>query len=168
VRSDKLIGIGLSRKMVKMCTAIVIRQARLDERDRLEALQRHASLAREEDRQALLAHPDAIELPSWQIVEGHVWVAERNEAAIGFSVVLPLADDEIELDGLFVEPHAWGTGIGRRLVEHAAGLTAARSMRVIANPGAAGFYAACGFEPAGEVQTRFGLALLMHKRLAVE
>ena len=46
------------------------------ERSALEELQRRASLIWEEDRDALLAHPDAIELPLEQITDGHTIVAE--------------------------------------------------------------------------------------------
>lgn len=46
------------------------------ERSALEDLQRRASLIWEEDREALLAHPDAIELPIEQITTGRTMVAE--------------------------------------------------------------------------------------------
>lgn len=142
--------------------ALIIRPAALDEQRRLEALQRRASLMWEEDRQALLAHPDAIELPIDQIADGRVWVAEQRGAVVGFSVLLPGNDGAIELDGLFVEPDFRGKGIGRQLVAHAVAMArdaGAGSLRVVANPRAAGFYAACGFEIIGEEQTRFGRAL---------
>ena len=132
----------------------------------LEALQRRASLMWEEDRQALLANPEAIALPLSQIEAGYVTLAEHRGTLVGFSVLIPGEDGETELDGLFVEPSAWGKGIGRQLLteacERAQG-AGARGICVVANPRAADFYLACGFEPAGEAQTDFGPALSMFK-----
>ena len=49
---------------------VVIRLATGAERDVLEALQWRASLANEGDREAMLANPDAISLPTSQIAAG--------------------------------------------------------------------------------------------------
>ena len=89
------------------------------ERSALEELQRRASLIWEEDRAALLANPDAIELPLEQITGGRTVVAESAGQLLGFSVVLPRDDGDAELDGLFVEPTYWRHGLGRALVEQA-------------------------------------------------
>src|SRR5688500_13673410 len=91
-----------------------IRPARIEERDALEDLQRRASLANEEHREALLAHPDAIELPAGQIARGEVFVAEEESRVAGFAALVGG-----EIDGLFVEPELWRRGIGRALVEAA-------------------------------------------------
>jgi len=142
----------------------MIRPARLDERSLLIELQRRASLIWEEDRNALLAHPDAIDLPADQIAGGHVFVWVENGEALGFGVVLPREDGDAELDGLFVEPDAWGRGIGRRLIDRAVEMARTRGCRalnVVANRRALGFYEKCGFEAHGEVATRFGAGLAM-------
>lgn len=141
----------------------MIRLARPEERADLIALQRRASLMWEEDRDALLAEPDAIDLPPDQIAEGRVFVFEDG-AVQGFSVVLPRDDGAAELDGLFVEPDAWGRSVGRRLVDHA--LEQARAMEcvslnVVANKRALGFYLKCGFQALGEVETRFSKGVRM-------
>ena len=137
-----------------------IRLARREEREALEALQWRASLANETDRPHLEANPDAIDLPAGQIADGQVWVAEIEGRLAGFAALI-----EGELDGLFVEPDLWRSGVGAVLVEtvtHEArrkGLT----LSVIANPAALGFYERCGFAVEGEAQTRFGPALRMSK-----
>ena len=82
---------------------VLIRPAILSEQKALEALQLRASLSNAGDREALLANPDAIELPLAQIAAGRVFVAERDGAIVGFAAVLPRNDRETELDGLFVE-----------------------------------------------------------------
>lgn len=146
----------------------MIRPARLDERQSLMELQRRASLMWEEDRANLLAHPDAIDLPADQIVGGHVFVWMEAGEVLGFSVVIPREDGDAELDGLFVEPDSWGRDIGRRLLDHAAEVARDRgscSLNVTANKRALGFYARCGFEPLGEVGTRFSTGMAMVRPL---
>ena len=152
-----------------MHEAPTLRPARSDERQALEGLQRRASLALDEYRDQLLAHPEAIDLPLDQIEAGRVAVAEAGGVLLGFAVVLPRADGGAELDGLFVDPEHWRRGLGARLIEAAAAMAAADGaevMSVVANPRAEEFYAACGFRLAGRHETRFGPALLMEKALA--
>jgi GNAT superfamily N-acetyltransferase len=147
---------------------VVIRAALHADRSSLEALQWRASLANRGDRDALLANPDAIALPSEQIAAGHVFVAERDGVIVGFAAVLPRADGNAELDALFVDPKLWKRGIGRLLVEHCVGVAhgrAARFLHVVGNPHAEGFYARCGFRTTGSVDTRFGTGLAMQREL---
>ena len=147
---------------------IVIRPALPTERSSLEALQWRASLANSGDRDALLANPDAIALPPGQIADGHVLVAERDGAIVGFAAVLPRPDGNAELDALFVEPSLWKRGVGRLLVEQCADLArgrASRILHVVGNPHAEAFYVACGFRTTGAVETRFGAGLAMQRGL---
>jgi GNAT superfamily N-acetyltransferase len=144
------------------------RLATVEERAALEALQRRASLENDGDREALLAHPDAIEIPDSQFERGQVRVCVDGGAVIGFSAVIPAAEGEFELDGLFVEPGLWRRGVGRALIADAcaqARASGAGSLSVVANPHALGFYRACGFVAAGDAMTRFGPAPLMRKAL---
>jgi len=97
-----------------------------------------------------------------------VFVAERDGAIAGFSAVLSRDDLDTDLDGLFVEPHLWGHGIGRLLVDHCAVLARARgsaALHVVGNPHAEGFYRACGFAMIGTVKTRFGAGLSFKRTL---
>ena len=144
----------------------LIRRAVVSEQRELEDLQMRASLTNAGDRDALLAHPDAIELPPEQIAAGSVFVAERNGAIAGFAALLPRADGGAELDALFVEPTMRRCGIGRLLVEHCcevARLQGSAFLHVIGNPHAQDFYIACGFRLTGTAETRFGSGLLMRK-----
>jgi GNAT superfamily N-acetyltransferase len=138
-----------------------IRPADLCEREALEALQLRSSTHDPMYRAQLAAHPDAIELPVEQITAGHVRVAERDGAVVGFAVLLERDGDACELDGLFVEPERMRGGVARRLVDDAKRIASERGaarIDVVANPQALAFYAAVGFEPVGEAQTRFGPA----------
>jgi N-acetylglutamate synthase-like GNAT family acetyltransferase len=143
-----------------------IRRAVVSEQKELEALQLRASLTNAGDRDALLAHLDAIELPAQQIAEGGVFVSERNGAIVGFAALLPREDGQVELDALFVDPTIRRSGVGRSLVEHCVQIVHAQgcgALCVIGNPHAYDFYSACGFNVVGKTETRFGPALLMRK-----
>lgn len=151
-----------------MSNDLVVRLARAAEREALESLQWRASLNNPGDRDALLANPDAIALPLEQISGGCVFVAEQDGAVAGFAAILARPDGGAELDALFVEPHLWKTGIGRRLVDHVAAVARTRNagfLHVVGNPHAAGFYANCGFHQTGTIETRFGAGLAMRRAL---
>jgi GNAT superfamily N-acetyltransferase len=147
---------------------VSIRPARPDEQPMLESLQRRASLSNPGDRDALLANPDAIALPIEQVLNGCVFVAEHDGIVAGFAAAVSRPDGGAELDALFVEPHLWKRGIGRRLVDHVADVARARAatfLHVIGNPHAEGFYTSCGFHVTGSVNTRFGVGLAMRRSL---
>lgn len=143
---------------------LLIRRAAVSEQKELEDLQLRASLTNAGDRDALLAHPDAIELPAAQITAGGVFVAEWTGTIVGFAAVERRADGESELDALFVEPNMRRRGIARSLVAHCAQVARTREsafLYVIGNTHAREFYAACGFKVIGTSATRFGTGLVM-------
>jgi N-acetylglutamate synthase-like GNAT family acetyltransferase len=143
---------------------ILIRPAANSEQKQLEALQLRASLNNAGDRDALLAHPDAIQLPLAQIAAGGVFVAESNGAIVGFATIEPRPDGQSELDALFVDPDMQRHGIGRSLVARCAEIAKSRSctsLYVIGNPHAEKFYRVCGFEQIATTETRFGPGLVM-------
>ena len=151
-----------------MSTGRTIRPAKPSEHAVLEELQTRASLAYEDYREALLANPDAIQIPLKQITDGLAFVCDQGNEILGFAVALPRDDGDFELDGLFVEPHLWRSGIGTALLHEAerrALLGGAAALHVVANPRAEGFYQVRGFEIRGRQQTRFGPAHLMAKAL---
>ena len=147
---------------------MIIRRAIPAERRTLEALQWRASLGNEGDRDALLLHPDAIDLPLEQITAGGVFVVEQDGNIVGFSAILPRDDGDTELDALFVEPAAQRQGIGRKLIEHCAEMARAAgssALHVVGNFHAKQFYLSCGFIIVGTFETRFGPGLLLRKTL---
>jgi len=147
---------------------VIIRRAIPAERRTLEALQWRASLGNEGDRDALLLHPDAIDLPLEQIAAGGVFVLEQDGNIVGFSAILRRDDGDTELDALFVEPAIQRQGIGRKLIEHCAEMARAAgssALHVVGNFHAKQFYLSCGFIIVGTFETRFGPGLLMRKTL---
>jgi GNAT superfamily N-acetyltransferase len=147
---------------------IEIRLANTSERKFLEELQWRASLNNEGDRSALLAHPDAIELPLSQIENDQVFVAEEEDCIKGFATILLRTDGNVELDALFVEPEHWKQGIGRALVEHCSSVATdkgANCLHVLGNTHAEGFYISCNFKVIGTTDTLFGIGLLMQRAL---
>ena len=146
----------------------LIRAAAASEKKELEDLQLRASLTNAGDRDALLAHPDAIELPAAQIAAGGVFVAEWKGTIVGFAAVEPRADGESELDALFVDPDMRRRGIARLLVAHCSEVARTRGsffLCVVGNPHAKEFYLACGFDEMGTSETRFGTGLLMRMKV---
>ena len=99
-----------------MPNEVIVRPAVASEQKELEALQWRASLNNPGDREALLAHPDAIELPLEQIKNGGVFVAEIAGSTTGFAAILPRKDGDFDLDALFVEPGAWRQGNGEHVL----------------------------------------------------
>ena len=147
---------------------MTIRRAIPAERKKLEALQLRASLGNEGDREALLRHPDAIDMPVEQIRAGGVFVLEQQGTIVGFSAILPRDDGDTDLDALFVDPGTQRQGVGRALLEHCAEVArtvGSNALHVVGNTHAKQFYLACGFFIVGSFETRFGAALLMRKRL---
>src|ERR1700735_530244 len=148
--------------------AVAIRPALVHEQQVLQELQRRASLANVGDREAILAHPDAIEVPLDQIAAGHVFVLESEGTLAGFAAVLPRADGDADLDALFVDPHLQRRGFGRNLVDYCAAIARTRgssAVHVIGNPHAQEFYRSCGFVSLGITETRFGPGLLLRRPL---
>jgi GNAT superfamily N-acetyltransferase len=138
------------------------------EREALEALQWRASLGNAGDREALLDHPDAIDLPLAQIEAGGVFVLEQDGAVLAFCAILPRPDGDTEIDALFVEPSIQRRGFGRMLIEHCANVAhsgGSAALHVVGNPHAEHFYLACGFLTVGTFNTRFGPGLLMRRLL---
>jgi len=151
----------------RLNTNVLVRPARADEMKALGALQLRASLAYGDLREELLGLPEAGIVPDDQLP--HAIVAEIDGRIAGFAVVLPREDGGAELDGLFVEPKLWRTGLGKCLVEASFELARDRGapfMNVIANRRALGFYDACGFEIVGETMTLFEPAPVMRIALA--
>ena len=146
----------------------IIRTALPVEQKSLEELERRAGLGNPGDREALLAHPDAVELPLEQIVSGDVFVVETEGVVAGCAALKPRPDGDHDLDGLFVDPVMQRRGFGRLLVDYCAATARARdskALHVIGNPHAEAFYLACGFEQIGTFETRFGPGLLMRRTL---
>jgi GNAT superfamily N-acetyltransferase len=143
----------------------VIRSGDPGEQAALEDLMRRSSNAWEAYREDLAAHPEVIEVPAEALDAGRVRVASGEDGRLlGFSVVAPVAGGACELDGLFVDPEAMRSGVGRALVEDVAQRARAEGacvVEVTAGPEGRGFYERVGFVAGEPVQTRFGPALRM-------
>ncbi len=139
---------------------VLIRVASPGDIAALRDIFRRSSLSNEGDRDALLAHPEALELPALAVNEGRTRVAVAAGHIVGFATLLGS-----ELEDLFVDPNWMRRGIGRILVFDAIsearrnGLT---RLEVTANPHALHFYASVGFLGDGTVETEFGPGERMH------
>ena len=146
-----------------------IRPATPADRAALIALMRRASLLWDDTRAALQAHPDVIDVPAEQIAHSQVFLAESATGELlGFAVLLPRADGDAELDGLFTDPVHMRRGTGRALVAHAAQrarAAGAAHLHVTANENARAFYTRNGFVQTGTTRTQFAEAPLMRLTL---
>src|SRR4249919_2776584 len=82
------------RRLSMAVAQITIRHAVASERESLEAIQWRASLNNPGDRAALMANPDAVELPRGQIERGGVFVAEVASSLKGWAAILPRNDGD--------------------------------------------------------------------------
>ena len=143
---------------------VAIRTATPAERAALEALQLRASLQSGTYAEQLLGAPEVVAIDSAQFEAGLVRVAERAGRVRGFAVLLAPDGGACELDGIFVEPDAMGTGVGRALIEDAVARArrwGATRIDVVANPDAWAFYERVGFAGDEVVGTLFGPARRM-------
>jgi GNAT superfamily N-acetyltransferase len=89
----------------------------------------------------------ALTVSEGDIAAGHVLVAIDDDGhAIAMACVLA-EGETADLDALFVDPPAIGSGAGRRLFEASIGLArrlGARRMTILADPNAAAFYERMG------------------------
>ncbi|SCE55858.1 putative acetyltransferase [Streptomyces sp. OspMP-M43] len=99
------------------------------------------------------------------LVHAENWVAETDGRVVALLGLLGA-----EIGGLFVAPEAQGTGVGRRLVEHAAALHGALTLEVYEkNTAARGFYARLGFvEESRRVDEEYDEVMLKLARPAPE
>lgn len=99
-------------------------------------------------RQELLVTEEMIECNT-----NHYAVAENHGIVVGFYSLNGLSESNIELGLLFVEPSHIGTGIGRKLIEHAKNHAIANGGRTLyfqGDPNAEEFYKAVGSRLTGK------------------
>jgi GNAT superfamily N-acetyltransferase len=144
---------------------LTIRDAVVADLPELQDIFRRSSLSNLSDRADLLANPEVLEFADRSGQERCTRVAVAGERIVGFASTVDTGNG-VELDDLFVDPIRMGQGIGRRLVldlmAHARACGVTR-VDVAANSHAVGFYERVGFVPDGEVHTRFGRAMRMHR-----
>ncbi|MGW6288943.1 GNAT family N-acetyltransferase [Streptomyces sp. NPDC055107] len=99
------------------------------------------------------------------LVHAENWVAETDGRVVALLGLLGA-----EIGGLFVAPEAQGTGVGRRLVEHAAALHGALTLEVYEkNTTARSFYTRMGFvEESRRVDEEYDEVMLKLTRPAPE
>jgi GNAT superfamily N-acetyltransferase len=151
-------------------STIHVRDADAHDEPALARIFRRASLSNAGDRNALLAHPEALTLSADLLARGRTRVATAaGGTVVGFATTRPTGPGVLELDDLFVDPEAMRRGVARHLIHHIA--TKAQRQHVAridvtANPHAHSFYTAVGFVVGARVDTEFGPAQRMHLDVA--
>src|SRR3954454_2426620 len=131
---------------------------------------RSASLSTAADRDALLAHPEALTLSDDLLARGRTRVATvADGSVVGFATTRPTDPGVLELEDLFVDPEAMRTGVARQLILRIATEAEREDVAridVTANRHALGFYDAVGFVVGRRVDTEFGSGERMHLDVA--
>lgn len=130
----------------------MIRRARDDERELLSALAFRSKAHWGYDASFMERCRAELTVSAEQIQRCRV--IERGGEVRGFYGLGDLGDGRAELDFLFVEPAAIGTGLGRALIEHAIAAARARGfteMVIHGDPNALDFYRAAGAGVIGQV-----------------
>lgn len=132
-----------------------IRRARADEADALSALARRSKAHWGYDGDFLERVREAMTLYPEDVDAHEVWVLESTFGPpIGYHRVIP--GDPAELEDLWVEPSAIGSGAGRLLFEHAVEIArsgGASALEIDADPNAVGFYERMGAVHIGETRS---------------
>ncbi len=129
-----------------MTSGALIRAARLPEIDALSALCLRSKAYWGYDEAFMALCVPTLRVSAGAIADGLAFVAEFEGRPVGVHQLV-LEGIRAELDLLFVDPPAIGTGIGRRLYRHAERLATSRGCRelsIIADPFATAFYVAMG------------------------
>lgn len=128
-----------------------IRAARPDEAAELTELALRSKGHWGYDAEFLARCRSELTLTPADVAARHVAVAERHGRPVGLAVLGGTPPD-LELDMLFVDPPAIGTGAGRALFDHAVAAARAaggRTLWIDADPFAGPFYQHVGAIPAG-------------------
>jgi GNAT superfamily N-acetyltransferase len=145
-----------------------VRAAQSGEWAALAEIYRRSSLSNAGDRQQLLEHPEALELPWSDRAPERTRVAIADGRIVGFATV-EIDGDRAELEDLFVDPDSMRQGAATALLDDAAANARAcgvRQLEVTANPHALGFYLHAGFRDLGPTETRFGAGRRMRLELS--
>ena len=113
---------------------------------------------------------DAMSLSPTDVADDEVWALEDGTGrVVGYHRVM--TGDPAEVEDLWVEPDAMGSGHGRRLFEHAVAIArsaGASALELDADPNAVGFYERMGMERIGETaSTTFPGRSLPRMRMAL-
>lgn len=130
-----------------------IRQARPEEAALLTDLAFRSKAYWGYDEAFMEACRDDIRVTESFIARGHTFVHEAGGTVQGVYALVPRDGGEVDLDLLYVEPAAIGTGVGRRLWAHAverARLLGFTRMHIPADPNAEPFYLRMGARRVGE------------------
>lgn len=132
-----------------------IRPARVEEAKTLTALCRRSKAHWGYDADFIRLSARSLAVTADSIATGRILVAERNDGALlGLAAVTPMDQKgTYDLDKLFVEPEAIGSGVGRALllaIRRLAREEGAERLSILADPNAAAFYERLGAVRVGD------------------
>ncbi len=142
----------------------MIREARVEEASALTELALRSKAHWGYSEEFMAACRAELTVSAADLAAEHLWfgVLLHEGAAGGYYCLERLAEEQYELDALFVEPALIGRGFGRELLAHAtalAGRLGGRSLLIQGDPHADAFYRSAGAEligtrPSGSIPGR--------------
>jgi GNAT superfamily N-acetyltransferase len=142
--------------MPRVETAHEARRARPEEAEALTELAIRSKGHWGYDAAFLADCREELTLSSDDLASAPTFVYDGPDGPAGFYRLLVLEDGVADLDALFVDPSAIGSGVGKRLWEHAVAQAAAlgcMELTIQSDPFAEGFYRAMGAQRVGESES---------------
>ncbi|MGH3777017.1 MAG: GNAT family N-acetyltransferase [Pseudonocardiaceae bacterium] len=148
---------------------LTLRFAAPSEADEITALTRRSKGHWGYDREVPDRMREMLAVSAEQIRAGHVVVADRDGVLLGYQ--MGGEPPHGELMDMFLDPSVIGTGLGRKLWDHAARSARERgfhSLTLESDPHAEPFYLSMGAERIGEREVAPGRVLPLMKAILVE
>ena len=137
-----------------MSNSLSIREARLHEAEKISALAMRSKAYWGYSNEFMEACRDELTVNAENLVTDRLYyvVAEQESKLLGYYAIERLAENEYELEALFVEPDHIGKGIGKSLMDHAKTMVlelGGKTLLIQGDPNAEKFYLAAGGKPIG-------------------
>ena len=152
-----------------------IRDARAEELPALQAIERAAGQMFTDIGMPEIAQYDPWPLPVMvaSLQAGLLWVAAGHDAEPVGYLMAEVVDGSLQVEQVTVHPGYARRGLGRRLLDHAAGRAAASGLAALTLttfalvPWNAPYYARCGFRVLDDAEITPGLAAIRRREAAM-
>lgn len=145
-----------------------IRVARTEDYEALDQLMRRAARTFPGFADELHIKPGAFLVSRKAISAGRLLLAEIDEGVVGFAMWVPIGEATAHMEGLYIDPDVWRSGLGSALlaaVSDAVRASGLKNVFVMALADSVEFYRRCGFVRTGATATPLGPAVTMMKEV---
>ena len=146
----------MSRDLKASASSVAVRPAKSSEAEALTSIALLSKGSWGYPDEYLQLWEDELTITDAYISAHVVWCAERGGTVVGFYSLTQIAEG-LELDFLYLLPDHMGQGVGSALLRHAteqAREMGVRSLRIVSDPNAEGFYTKHGALRVGMVSSK--------------